>query len=192
MKEHIKMFIKQENNRKCSKYSKKKSQKRALPPDDVEIPPMPKKQRKKVVQILEAKKRHLDFVDAQAAAEPRKNNVNQFSVPVNEDSEFVINDAEETQHCRNPHPPNAQAVDDADYIDNEEEYELLPMLIAKPKDMRHCTDETFYKVIPMYYKEVKKISTSARAFDNAIVQIKTNFNGREIEDAFLTQRLENW
>ena len=56
---------------------------KALPPDNIRIPPLPQKDRRKLNRILEGKKRHLDQVDAEARHEPGYILVNKFSEPVN-------------------------------------------------------------------------------------------------------------
>ena len=152
-----------------------------LPPDDVIIPDMPAKERQKVHNILEAKREHLNQVDAEAANEPRRIIVNQYSLPINEESEYTILDQAEAEHCKSHHTQ-----DDAERIGNEEEdEEFVPMLISDPDALRRCTDESLYRVIPEYYPEIKKVTTSAKAFNDAIVQIEVSFNAREIQDANL-------
>ena len=154
---------------------------RALPPDNIQIPPLPQKDKKQLQRILVGKKRHLDEVDEEARSEPRYILLNKFSEPVNEYSSFEINDRGEAMDCENEPPPDAMPTVDVDEYDAG----MVPCLIADPQAMRICSDENLYQLIPQYYPEFKKVSTSARAFNGAIIQMEANFNVREVEDALL-------
>ena len=102
-----------------------------LLPDKVIIPDMPFKEREKITQILEEKRQHLNQVNVEAANEPRRIIVNQYSLSINEESEFTILDQAEVEHCRNPHSTDAERIG---YNDDEEE--LIPFLISDPDAMK--------------------------------------------------------
>ena len=57
------------------------------------------------------------------------------------------------------------------------------MLISDPQFLRDCTDEALYNEICDKFEEFSDIQTTARAFDDAIVQIEAKFVASQVEDA---------